>query len=204
MFCAKCGTQLDDGTEFCPKCGASQTGAETPQQNYRAPNYEFKTVRCYPSDYTENKYREFYENCGWTILDMDRKQVYSGQDSSGTQHYSTQTHIKMQRDKNMPNYEEIRKLSDTAEEYFDTTAKTKPTTRWIIVAVVAILGLIFNLLFGAPALIAVPFAVIIGVCVLMFTLAVTKNKKMRKIYYANKAISDKAYEECKKLVAQSK
>ena len=26
-FCAKCGTQMADGTAFCPKCGAPQGGA---------------------------------------------------------------------------------------------------------------------------------------------------------------------------------
>ena len=27
MYCNNCGTQIDDGTKFCPGCGASQTGA---------------------------------------------------------------------------------------------------------------------------------------------------------------------------------
>lgn len=28
MFCSKCGTQLDDGVRFCPKCGAPVAGAD--------------------------------------------------------------------------------------------------------------------------------------------------------------------------------
>jgi len=30
MFCQKCGTQLEEGAKFCPKCGAAQTVATTP------------------------------------------------------------------------------------------------------------------------------------------------------------------------------
>mgnify|MGYP004473278993 CR=1 FL=1 len=29
MFCSKCGTQLDDGVRFCPKCGAPVAGTDT-------------------------------------------------------------------------------------------------------------------------------------------------------------------------------
>ena len=30
MYCQKCGTQLEEGAKFCPKCGAAQTVATTP------------------------------------------------------------------------------------------------------------------------------------------------------------------------------
>lgn len=29
MFCKKCGTELEDGTVYCPKCGADQTASDT-------------------------------------------------------------------------------------------------------------------------------------------------------------------------------
>ena len=204
MYCVKCGAQLDDNAEFCSKCGTNQTNNLSPDKGYRAPNYEFKTVRCYPSDYSENKYKEFYENCGWTILDMDRKQEYTGQDSSGTRHYSTQTHIKMQRDKNMPNYEKIKELSDKAEEYFDTTPKTKSIRRWIFIAILAAILSLPNLFAYKVMFITILLGVVVGICILKIVLNVSKNKKTRTSYYANKSVSDKAYQECKDLVAKSK
>lgn len=40
-FCSKCGTQINDGAKFCPKCGqptnaASQQQVSQPQQQYAA------------------------------------------------------------------------------------------------------------------------------------------------------------------------
>ena len=32
-FCANCGSQLEDNSEFCPSCGTNQNGGATPQQN---------------------------------------------------------------------------------------------------------------------------------------------------------------------------
>jgi len=32
MFCSKCGKQIQDGTKFCPNCGAAANGNPTPQQ----------------------------------------------------------------------------------------------------------------------------------------------------------------------------
>ena len=32
-FCANCGFQLDDNSEFCPSCGTNQNGGVNPQQN---------------------------------------------------------------------------------------------------------------------------------------------------------------------------
>lgn len=32
-FCANCGFQLEDNSEFCPSCGTNQNGGGNPQQN---------------------------------------------------------------------------------------------------------------------------------------------------------------------------
>lgn len=32
MFCNSCGSQVDDGTKFCPNCGANLSGAESEQK----------------------------------------------------------------------------------------------------------------------------------------------------------------------------
>ena len=32
-FCANCGSQLEDNSEFCPNCGTNQNGGGNPQQN---------------------------------------------------------------------------------------------------------------------------------------------------------------------------
>ena len=40
MFCSNCGTQLSEGTRFCPKCGTPQAAASQPQpQPQQAPVY---------------------------------------------------------------------------------------------------------------------------------------------------------------------
>jgi len=33
-FCRNCGTQMNDGAKFCPKCGQSTDKSPTPQQEY--------------------------------------------------------------------------------------------------------------------------------------------------------------------------
>ena len=37
-FCKNCGTQVNDGTKFCPKCGQAVDG-EPQQQVYQQPQY---------------------------------------------------------------------------------------------------------------------------------------------------------------------
>ncbi|MCL2061317.1 MAG: zinc ribbon domain-containing protein [Firmicutes bacterium] len=130
MFCNKCGKEMPDSSVFCSSCGASQQGgAATAQTAYRAPDWEFRTEKCYPSDAVEKKRRELYENCGWTIIDMDRKQTYEGQTFYGagvsTKNYSTSTYIKMQRDRNHPHYQKMKELSPIVESYYTRSAPTK-------------------------------------------------------------------------------
>jgi len=224
MFCSSCGKEVGEA-KFCPNCGAGRDGVATAtaQPAYKAPNFEFKTVRCYPSDYQEQRYKEFYEGCGWTILDMDRKQQYTGQSSDGTKHYSTQTHIKMQRDKNHPNYEKIAELSEKAEKYFDTNANTKKVSKTGVgkLCIVAISIGPFLVLWGAImralmedmrigmasviGVIAVGIAMIVaGIVglVLMGKKLKKSNAEVTERYNKNKVEADAACEECKKLVNQ--
>lgn len=197
MFCVRCGAQIRDGSLICDKCGATQTNA---------PDYEYKTVRCYPSEATEERYREFYENCGWKVTDMDRRQTFEGQ-SGGTKTYATQTHIKLQRDKNMPYYEEIRALSAEAESYFDTTPKKKSVLlpfacsfAFLICLITLCFSMPTNIIYIAFCIFGVPFIapLIIGI------VRISKNKKFKESYYANKKYADQAYEKCKQLVRKSR
>jgi len=216
MFCKQCGNEMQDGLKFCGSCGANQesgaSAAQPVQTAYRAPNYEFKTVRCYPSDSAEDKYRRFYEDCGWTILDMDRKQKFDGQttasDGSRTSHYSTQTHIKLQRDKNRPNYDKIKELSDIAENYFDTTPNTKKSNKaflapLIIGAVLLLLGIINRM----SVFLLIAGAVLVGGGIALAVVLVKKCKKtnaaITERYTKNKAEADAARAECKRLVNQA-
>lgn len=36
-FCSNCGSQIPDGTRFCPSCGAQQVQQAAPQNNYAQP-----------------------------------------------------------------------------------------------------------------------------------------------------------------------
>ena len=202
MFCKKCGKEMPDNAIFCSGCGTSPEGEAGATFGHKPPNYEFKTVKCYPNEYTENMHKDFYEACGWQIVDMDRKQLFDGQDDLGTKHYSTSTYIKMQRDKNRPNYERIMELSAKAESYFDTSPNTislkkdkkyKKAATWS--STFLVLGFCYLPVIGW--FISIPFF---------------KKKKKRKLeieehnyemvksYNENKAKADAAFEECKKLV----
>lgn len=33
MYCKRCGSQITDGTRYCPHCGAMQDGAQNPYQS---------------------------------------------------------------------------------------------------------------------------------------------------------------------------
>ena len=46
-FCGNCGTQLNDGAKFCPKCGQSTDGSPSPQQQYVAQPQEEEHSRMY-------------------------------------------------------------------------------------------------------------------------------------------------------------
>jgi len=163
-------------------------------------NYEFKTTQCYPHAATESMYKNFYEGCGWEILDMDRKQEYKGQSSDGTKHFSTQTHIKLRRDKSMKNYSEIETLSAEAEAYFDTTPKKSPSGKYgfylfIIGALILIIGII-----GKSMPLDIAGGAVLAFGVLLLAIGAKKNKALKASYLVSKAAADEAFEKCKKLV----
>ncbi|MCL2630534.1 MAG: hypothetical protein FWD49_03285 [Firmicutes bacterium] len=162
------------------------------------PNYEFKTLKCYPNDYTEQRYVDFYQNCGWQIMDMDRKQVYTGQSSDGTKNYSTSTHIKMQRDTSMLNYAKIAELSAKAERYFDTslTNAVNYDKAFASAKGLATMFVLFGF-FILPVIgwfLSIPF----------FKKMKLRKQEVTETYNKNKSESDKAYEECKALVKISR
>lgn len=39
MFCAKCGSQIDDAAVICPKCGVPVAGRSSPITGARVPNH---------------------------------------------------------------------------------------------------------------------------------------------------------------------
>jgi hypothetical protein len=217
MFCRDCGKEV--AGEFCGGCGAAAAGAPAPaapQQKggYGGPNYEFKTVKCYPDEGTEQRYVGFYQDMGWEVVDMDRKQTFDGQsynafDGSSTSHYSTSTYIKMKRDKNRPNYAQIAQLSAVAEDYFDTSPKKSKKTGAIVAIVIGVIAVLAGLAniggirYGGLPAVLVPGLVGVGLLVLGILLMVKgskKDKALSESYYANKAEADRAYEECRRLV----
>lgn len=45
-FCGKCGTQVNDGTKFCPSCGATiEAPAQQQAQQQAQPNYQQQTAQ---------------------------------------------------------------------------------------------------------------------------------------------------------------
>ena len=39
-FCSKCGAQMNDGSAFCPSCGAATQAQQQQQQQYQQPQYQ--------------------------------------------------------------------------------------------------------------------------------------------------------------------
>jgi len=127
---------MPDNAVFCSGCGTNQQGDITISQH--KPIYEMKTITCYPTERAEQQTNEFYQDLGWEVLSMDRKQLNAGQtpnfffDGSNvayggsTQHFTTQTHISIRRDKKMPNYDKIKELSDKAEYYRSEQKNPRP------------------------------------------------------------------------------
>ncbi|MBM6870347.1 zinc-ribbon domain-containing protein [Pseudoflavonifractor phocaeensis] len=62
-FCRNCGSQINDGTMICPKCGASQNMGGMPQQNYNNNGYN-------NGGYPNPNYNNGYDSggIGWGIL----------------------------------------------------------------------------------------------------------------------------------------
>ena len=133
MFCKQCGTQMLENSQFCGKCGGGQNGqvgGYQQQQVYKPPNYEMRTVQCYPSDEAEREEVDFYAMCGWEVMGMDRKQTFEGTFSDGTggqsKRYLTRSHIQIKRDRNMPNFIKIKELSDKADSFRNKSDVPKP------------------------------------------------------------------------------
>jgi len=183
MFCYNCGNQVANGSAFCAGCGANQSQSTTMvQPNTVRPivqqantvqasvvqasnaqynnlpggiqsNYEYKTVKCYPSDEEENRLVSFYVACGWEFLTMDR--VSESYTNGWYYENKSSTHIKLRRDTTRTNHEKIKELSNAAEQYLDASREKNEVVKkvkWKFIpliisgGVIAAAGLLFSLI----------------------------------------------------------
>lgn len=78
---------------------------------------ETKTVQVYPDDAKINATISFWENFGWEVINNQRCQEFTKQDSDGTQHFSTFNKITFSREKSSPWYGKVAELES---EYIST------------------------------------------------------------------------------------
>jgi len=160
MFCKKCGMQMATDGMFCARCGES-CGADNRQLQSHQGNYENKLERNSSHGCGFENTTEFYTNMGWEILGI----------SEDTGMYLN-LHIKMQRNKNMQNYGQIKELSDVAESYltdsenqgvkiFNARRKTIGMTVWAAI-----------LLWVSVILAAMPFTINSNVIVVWIVLSI--------------------------------
>lgn len=140
MFCPKCGGTVTEGVAFCPGCGAPTTAASA----QKAPLIETKVVQIYPDSDLEADTISLYQKCGWTVVSSERQQERSGNT------ISTFIRITFQRDKNMPNYSEIKRISDEVMSIAGTRPKQESTdgAKYIIAAGLFLITLPFILIIG--------------------------------------------------------
>jgi len=213
--CNICGLKLPHGIRVCGTCG-------TIQQAISVPDYEFKTVICAENSTEEVKFKHFYERCGWQITDMQRQSdlrvdycfdTKPARLVSGKTLEQNKTHIIMQRDQNMPDYNLIRQKSAIAEAQFLAIPPLKTITPAAKVAAFIFLLLGFFLLIGATAamltlhspenlgfLIGIPIMVA-GVLALIISIIVVSVARFRKIkahvqYMLNQKEADLALNIC--------
>lgn len=61
-FCSKCGAQVEDGTGFCPSCGAPIGTPQQGQQQYQQPQYQA------PPQYYQTPVDDVSANKGMAVL----------------------------------------------------------------------------------------------------------------------------------------
>lgn len=71
---------------------------------------ETTTIQCYPSDKEINEKIKLFETFGWEVINNQRCQEFTGQDSDGTRHFETFNKITFSREKGAPWYDEVRGL----------------------------------------------------------------------------------------------
>lgn len=211
MICKSCGVEIG-GARFCGNCGQDQQ-TETMKTRY-VPDYERKTVECYPSTYRENKTIAFYGRLGWTVISTQRNQEFTGQSSDGTAHYSSCTRILFERDRNIENYAEIKRLSDIAEQDWDSEPRTRKLKTFIfgtvagaLLLTIALCALIF---FRGSSLAsgALP-AGAIGLALLIFSASFLafhsrRNRRNTAVVESAKRVSLEAADACEKLIQKAK
>ncbi len=170
--------------------------------------------------------RELDEMSRIEITDIDTKQFVEENTDicSNRTIFSTQTYIKMRRDRNRKNYGEICSLSAKAEEYFDKELlngygngiRAFFITLLVLGIVAAVIGAFISLIGGMlfafrghfnflPALITIICGVIMIIAAVIIGITVLKRVKKERIeieaeYNKNKAEADRALEECRRLV----
>ncbi len=89
---------------------------------------ETTTIQCYPSDKEINEKIRLFEMFGWEVINNQRCQEFTGQDSDGTRHFETFNKITFSREKGAPWYAEARELES---EYVKLTTLRNSTAPYI-------------------------------------------------------------------------
>jgi len=218
---------LPSGTRVCSACNNSLPA----EANL---DYEYQTVVCSDETNTQVRYKCFYERCGWQVTDMRVKEdlavsysVETKKDRVNTGRHLPQkkTHIIMQRDKNMPNYNLISQKSAFAEAHFLAKPPAKciksGATAAIITSFVlglaltiagAVLGFLFsgfidgfNSRFGIT--LGFPF-IILGAIFMLAAIIITaiflqRKRRALKWYRFNQGTADAALNYCHELLLQN-
>ena len=181
-FCSDCGESIQDGVKFCSGCGKALSGESKQEQRTEKRSVkETKFIEVNPDKVQEtiDKWQCF----GWELLGAPQeiktqdRQFYAGQSyDKTTKYYETEegehyVKITFQRDKSIPNYEELVSLEKT---YNEAQEHEKPNNmaRWeysspddfpVFLLILTVLGLILGVA-------VTPFFAVIGVVFLIPTI----------------------------------
>lgn len=131
---------------------------------------ETKTVQVYPDDAKINATISFWENFGWEVINNQRCQEFTKQDSDGTQHYSTFNKITFSREKSSPWYNKVAQLESeyiSTEKELESKSKAgnpfkKPSIIPHLIGMVILAFLAFKLLPGLAGEIVTYIGIAVG------------------------------------------
>ena len=142
MFCSKCGATINDDGKFCAACGTPVGGLSN--TSVKKPTvWESTSVQVHPD--AENSVIEEYEWFGWELKSsqtVDRKSSHLEGGLGGSLYSVTESvnYVKLvfRRNKNMPDYEEIKALEEEYRYTFAGEEPKKPSAWWFLLAVIFI------------------------------------------------------------------
>jgi len=173
MFCKKCNNEIKENWQFCPFCNeACGRVVDSNSLNLEVkPDFETKTVE-YKRGVSPQEAVEFYNDLGWQMFDIEKL------DNGGC-------YVKFRRNKNMAGYEQLKEISDRAEQEYKKLREIRVVYRPLgliipvmIVSFIAmqvalgmLIGLIMNPLFVSGIFATMSYTILgilIVVCVVVF------------------------------------